>query len=135
MTADRGETWTPGEEVFPSVVLGERGRGLQGGTGRVCWSPLAVRRHTRQAFIDGAVVWRETRPGASDVKKSYQYGTPATLGTPCHALQTHVQPTGRGLSTFKLLLDLFSYFIITYGKLMKHFIGPTTLDRTISSDR
>jgi hypothetical protein len=75
------------------------------------------------------------KAGGFRCEKLLSVRNPRHLGNPCHALQTHVQPTGRGLSTFKLLLDLFSYFIITYGKLMKHFIGPTTLDRTISSDR
>jgi hypothetical protein len=42
------------------------------------------------------------------------------------------EPTGRDRRTFKLFLDLFSYFNITHGKLMKHLVGSTTVHRTIA---
>jgi hypothetical protein len=45
-------------------------RGLCPAGGYPEWSPLAVRRHTRQALIDGAVMWRKEGGGHSDLKRS-----------------------------------------------------------------
>ena len=47
-------------------------------------------------------------------------------------LHTHAQPTGRDRLTFKLFLDLFSYFNVTHGKLMQPLVGSTTVHRTIA---
>jgi hypothetical protein len=52
-----------------------------------------------------------------------------------NASLTQAQPRELDLLTFKLLLNLLSYFKSTHGKLIKHFTGPTTLERTIGRDR